>query len=324
MANTSWKVQSPSLSLVIFGLTVAYVGICGLTSLWLGTYALLLSVLLLLLQVAVAAEAFDLRHHSMPWLLMIWALTVAVAASVGVSNFHTSYEPYLAAKSGRFYNGVGADAKAAVLMDAGVITFDDAMVLDDSLAVGLSLAGSTYCVAPILSTGGPSPGASGAAPAGAVEAKAMVQFWAIGIDCCGSRSGFVCDDAGEASARSGLVWLDPADKFDTSPEQDHFAQAIEAACALHDLQTVPQPLLLHWVKEPKNVMLGLFTRSLLVWIVSSIAYGAVASIVCIIAHTYFNTAIRGSLGEITAGTRPEHMERFPGQGKGPPMAAAGV
>lgn len=331
------KLESPSVSLVIFGLCVTYVGVCGLTSLWLGTLALLLSVLLLLLQVAIAASAFDLRHPSMPWLLFIWVLTVFTAASVGVSNHRRSYAPYLTAKEGRFYKGVGPDALAAVLMDAGVVSFEPSMVLDDNLAVGLKLAGSTYCAAPIMSAdlqdaaGAPpavaaapapapaaaAPGASAAAgAAGAVSGQpALVQFWAIGKDCCSSRGGFVCGDAGEASARSGLVLLDPGAAQEEPLQRERYMRAVEAVCALHDLQTVDTPLLLRWVEDPKSELMGMYTRALLVWIVSSIVYGIVASVVCFVSDYYFeNSVMRGSLalGELGAGgARPNHPYQQP-------------
>mmetsp|Transcript_87578 Transcript_87578/g.252890 ORF Transcript_87578/g.252890 Transcript_87578/m.252890 type:complete len:354 (+) Transcript_87578:76-1137(+) len=300
MKSAGRKISSPSIGLVIFGLVTAYISVCGLTSLWLGTEALIVSVLILLLEVAIAAEAFDLRHPSMPWFLIIWIFSVGLAASIGVGNYHATYGPYKTATSGRFYDNVGRDAKAAVLMDAGVVDFDSTMVLDDTLSVGLTLGGVTYCAAPIVSSDASqlagAEGDAGKAPVLGSSSMA-VQFWATGRDCCGSRGGFVCDNAGEAGAKSGIVWLDPSAWQQPSVEHTRFMQVIQASCALHDLQSVPQPLLVHWVHSPRNVLLGMFTRSLLVWIVSSIVYGVAISAIVALTNYYFDMGVRSPVEE---------------------------
>lgn len=60
-------------------------------------------------------------------------------------------------------------------------------------------------------------------------------------------------------------------------------QVVQASCALHDIQTVPQPLFVHWVQEPRSVLLGMFTRSMLVLVVSSVICIVVASIMVFLA-----------------------------------------
>lgn len=291
MRSSGRKVSPPTTGSVISGLAVAYIAICGITSLWCGTGALIVSVLVLLCEVAIAAEAADLRHASIPWFLIVWFVTVAVAASVGVDNYHTTYRPYRTATTGRFYTNIGRDAKAAVLMDAGVVSFDSSMLLDDTLSVGLVLGGVMYCAAPIVSSQGSQVGEDKGDSDGP---SAAVQFWAIGQDCCGSRGGFVCNNAGEAAAKSGLVWFDPSAWQAPSVELGRYVQVQQASCALHDLKTVPQPLMLQWVQEPRSVLLGMFTRSLLVWVVSSTLYTVVASILAFVTTYYFDTVDAGA------------------------------
>jgi len=293
-SSAKTKLSPPSLGVVIFGLVVTYVGVCGLASLWYGTLALLLSVLLGLLQVAVAGFTFDLRHPSTPYYFVLWVLTITVAASVGSFNYHSNYSPYRTATSGRVYSNVGPDAMAAVLMDAGVVVFQDHMMLDDAMSVGLRLFGTTYCVAPVIGQ------------------VARVQFWAIGTDCCESRGGFACGDAQISSARTGLVSLGPQAEQQASPLWRRYMQAIQAACALHGLETPTSPLLLTWVDQPSSVLTGMYTRSLLVWILSSIAYGVVASIICFSADYYFTVGGRGAIGfgGLAAGFRPEHYQPY--------------
>lgn len=306
------KVEAPPLSLVIFNVVAAYVVVCGLTSLFLGPEALLLSGLILLLQVALAGESLDLRHQSVPWLLLLWLVTVWIAAVVGVRNYHANYAPYSSAKNGRFYDGVDAGARTAEFMDAGKIAFKEDAVLDDTLSVGMSIFGGTYCAAPIMSqTAMTAPTAVSAesVAASGIGTKGFVQFWAVGRDCCASRGSFACDSAGMPDARSGVVLREVMEEELGALAHVHklqhngFLMAVQAACALHELETTEVPVLMHWVSNPDRVLLGWFTRSLLVWILSSVIYGIVFTVVWYLVEYYFDSDLRIGMEESLTGRR---------------------
>lgn len=331
--------EAPSLSVVIVTLVTTYIVVCGLTSFWLGPAGLIMCVILILLEVAVVAESVDHRHPSLPWLGLLWLATVLVAAAVGVRNFHVSYLPYLTAQSGRYYHGVDPFAKATVFADAGVIEFANNTLLDDTLSVGLRLRGLTYCAAPVLRRGMPvgpaagsvSPSSVGGTPTAApvVEAAPVVQFWAVGLDCCLSRGGFRCDDAGEAGVAGGIVWKkeweeEAASRISPPLERrDGYLQAVRAASALYELPVSEAPILLRWMSHPTRALQGWLTRSLLLWILSSIAFGTAISLVCFFVDYY----LRGVVDEFAGSRVPEGYKEagqagYGSTGQGPRLAQA--
>merc|ERR1712232_943230 len=103
---------------------------------------------------------------------------------------------YINTKAGRTYNQVAADAGASAYLDAGVIHFDSDAMVDSQRSLGLKSHGLTYCVAPVLSK-------SRAAEHG--DTVLPVEFWAVGPDCCSSRSNFECGNAGDVDAHGGLM-----------------------------------------------------------------------------------------------------------------------
>lgn len=264
----------PSACLVVLCLAAEYATICGLASFLLGPMAVLLSVVLLLAQVMLAAALLNLRHPSVPWLVLLWLATAAVAAVVGAGNYFGSYAPYATAMAGRRYDAVDvASAKASAYLDAGLISFTADAVLDDSLSVGARGMGSTYCAAPILSK-------SAAAASTAQEQE--VQFWAIGTDCCGHRGTFSCGDAAVPTTHGGVAWREPSeDSALTGPlaaqHHERYMAAVNAACAVYGLRTAEEPILLYWLEQPEAAAREWLRRSMLVWLLTSSAAVPVAA-----------------------------------------------
>merc|ERR1719343_233126 len=89
------------------------------------------------------------------------------------------------------YAEVSPMSPAASMQDAGLIQFSDNARVDIRRSIGVldEDDGLTYCVAPVLSA----------------EEPLQVEFWASGVNCCGHRASFYCDDAQLASARSGVT-----------------------------------------------------------------------------------------------------------------------
>mmetsp|Transcript_76018 Transcript_76018/g.163158 ORF Transcript_76018/g.163158 Transcript_76018/m.163158 type:complete len:316 (-) Transcript_76018:19-966(-) len=260
---------APTARLVVPGVVAAYLCISGLTSFCSAPVALVLSLIFLLLEAVLANESMGLSQVT-HWLLFLWLGTVFVAAVIGTRNYHISFAPYLAAKAGRQYDGIGAFSKASAHADGSIITFSGDARLDDTMSVGLRAQGYTYCVAPVLSLAG----------AGTLGTPA-VQFWAVGLDCCGSRQNFHCDSATEAGAHSGVVLPRPEEDgmdamaraiFAPSLFHEGYVRAVKASSALHRLQTPDEPVLLRWTSRPEALLSSWLVRALLVWIVSSAVY----------------------------------------------------
>jgi len=57
-----------------------------------------------------------------------------------------------------------------------------------------------------------------------------------------------------------------------------WARAIEASCALHEMQSAKDPVLLMWTRKPDDVLSWWHTVAILVWLVSSAVHLVVAAI----------------------------------------------
>merc|ERR1719440_250388 len=82
----------------------------------------------------------------------------------------------------RSYHGVYAQQPSAAFQDASFLNFANGTVVDGSKALGMkdpAGGASVFCVAPVADR----------------TSAGRYDFWAIGVDCCGVRNGFTCDDA---------------------------------------------------------------------------------------------------------------------------------
>ncbi|CAK0833639.1 unnamed protein product, partial [Prorocentrum cordatum] len=135
----------------------------------------------------------------------------------------------------RTYENVVPSTSAMAVADAGRVVFEAGAKIDQSQAVGYGDAtGDRYCVAPIR---GPSS-----------DAKSHVEFWAAGVNCCGWSGEFICDDAADPSARSGIVVLDGPDLFAAS-NRDHYVHARRKAEARFGIAAAESPMYVRWVNS---------------------------------------------------------------------------
>merc|ERR1719235_1022190 len=128
------------------------------------------------------------------WFMFLGTLgfvAVIFGTLAGLYNYHTHMFQYWSYDENRSYTNVLPSEPAAAHGDAGKMVFANTARVDTTRAVGYK-AGTTYCVAPILD-----------------DAQLdRVEYWAAGIDCCPSRGDFVCDDAWNPKAKSGVVVMD--------------------------------------------------------------------------------------------------------------------
>jgi hypothetical protein len=235
--------------------------------------ALTLLVLLVMLQGVVAFEMLG-RHKAVPWLLLFWICSITSALYVGSRNYHMIYGPYRLASKGRDRN-VPANASASGFRDGRTLTFDASFSLDGDRAVGIRAFGGTYCAAPVVSV----------TAASALNDYPKVQIWAVGLDCCGARAQFLCDDAGEQDVHGGVVLHQPSEaatlmgsllaprSFDQG-----WHRAIQASCALYEMQSATDPVLVAWVKHPDDVLSGWRMDAIIVWLASSFLHLVVTSV----------------------------------------------
>jgi len=135
----------------------------------------------------------------------------------------------------RTYENVVPSTSAMAVADAGRIVFEAGAKVDQSQAVGYGDAtGDRYCVAPIR---GPS-----------LDVKYHVEFWAVGINCCDWLGQFICDDAADANARSGIVVMDGPDMFVES-NRDLYVRARRKAEARFGIAAAESPMYVRWVNS---------------------------------------------------------------------------
>lgn len=157
----------------------------------------------------------------------------------------------------RAYTNVVADDPAAARSDASALVFEEGTAPELTNWMGYENRGVTHCAAPIMST---------------VSQAQTVQYWAVGTDCCDSQNGFTCDDAGDPTARSGLVIL----KAPPIPgavlgvlvddEVEGFEKAMKMAAAKYELVTAESPMLVRFVKDLQSARNGYFWRAWLLWL----------------------------------------------------------
>lgn len=178
---------------------------------------------------------YGLRDSSMAHLCLVAILLASVFGFVAYRSFYSKY--WLSQSSHSYANVLPSEA-AAAYADAGKLIFSEDARLVISKALGYK-EGSVYCVAPIQD-----------------DADSTVQFWAAGLDCCGARGSFSCDDAWDIKAHAGVV---------LKPEPEYL-QAVKQAKAAFGLEAAKEPVFVRWVVSPEVVELKdfLFGNGLLV------------------------------------------------------------
>merc|ERR1719191_456732 len=121
------------------------------------------------------------------------AVAVLAGAVIGLYAFDT-YQIFTDYYSNsRTYTNVVPSEPSASRSDAGKITFTSETHVDGTKSVGYAGPGGVpYCAAPIADN---------------VETP-RIEFWAVGMDCCGWEGTFHCDGAKNREAHAGIVVFD--------------------------------------------------------------------------------------------------------------------
>lgn len=165
------------------------------------------------------------------WLpISMCGLALAFGTMLGLYNYWYHTEAYAVYVTNRAYTNVLPSEPAAAHADAGKLVFSDSARVDTSRSVGF-MDRSVYCAAPILDE----------------SPSATVGFWAVGLDCCGARGSFWCDQAAEKTARSGVVFLDQGLFWS---HRESYMKAVRQAAAVYGFVPEQEPIFVRWVKDP--------------------------------------------------------------------------
>jgi len=134
-------------------------------------------------------------------------------------------------KNSRTYTNVVPSEPSASVADAGRLVFTDESTVDGTKSVGYAAPnGVKYCIAPIKD----------------FSDTARVEFWAVGVDCCGWESEFTCDASTDPEAHGGIVVFDNMGLFNPS-NRDWYQLTMKKAEAEFDLVSVAKPVYVRWV-----------------------------------------------------------------------------
>jgi hypothetical protein len=133
----------------------------------------------------------------------------------------------------RTYTNVVPSEPSASVADAGRLIFTDESTVDGTKSVGYAAPnGKKYCIAPVHD----------------FSDSARVEFWAVGMDCCGWESEFSCDASTNPDAHGGIVVFDNMGLFNPS-NRDWYILARKKAEAEFDLVSVEKPIYVRWVEN---------------------------------------------------------------------------
>jgi len=287
------KLRPPPLVGVLFSLITTFSFIVWILSFRMSPINLFLCAVLCVFFGAIAVSegsAWERRYPSIVLLGPIAIVSALLAVYIGVKINVKFYSPYLLATEGREYSNVPPLARTAEFADGGILGFSDDATLDTSRSFGFKASDFTYCVAPVVSK---------TAEVHPTSAGQKITFWAVGKDCCGSRSDFDCDGAGDTEVRSAFTvrdvnfnWVQKLMVPRTSRPQ--YLKAVAAAKAVHNLQSEndEEIILLRWAADPHDTLKVWSNRTMIAVAVACILYSVFIIVLWTGIHMYFDKSIR--------------------------------
>lgn len=132
----------------------------------------------------------------------------------------------------RSYENVVPSEDPGIVADGGRVSFAKEAFLDQKRSVGFAAEdGRLYCIAPISSHS---------------DLEVPVNFWAVGVDCCGLTGRFQCDAAPKQTGHGILLREESHMLFS---KRQHFEDARRKSAATFGIQGVEDALFLRWVTK---------------------------------------------------------------------------
>jgi len=175
------------------------------------------------------------------------------------------------------YTNVAASQPALQFEDAGSLLFTEGTTVDRTRAVGYRniRTSQTMCVAPVVD--------------GQMASTDPIVFFAVGLNCCGWRASFHCDDAAKGGTRGGLLVLEPnqlvspamewvvADEFNFAAFED----AIDLQKSVFAVSAAKNHRMLRWVEDPLAEIDNYRKRGLEAAILSCVAFFIISAILIV-------------------------------------------
>lgn len=202
----------------------------------------------------------------------LWFMALMLAAALGAgiavgnANYLSNLQPYYQSQNLQYYPNVDpTQFQGNQLMDAGRVLFTEGSALNTGKAMGFRNL-DWYCVAPIAKAG---------------VANATYDFWAVGLNCCGSEGQhFTCGEYNNPKAKSGLRLM-------ADDQRPFFRLAVEQAEARHNLRA-PHPLFFHWMQDPEAEEMAWRDQGIKNYNVGVFASFAASLVLCVLAVVFFS------------------------------------
>jgi len=195
-----------------------------------------------------------------------WSLMCSIVFGVviGGLNFDHHMYPFYSYAFHTSYSNVLPSEGAAAHADAGKIIWAASARIDQTKAVGFKGV-HTYCVAPVLDD----------------SDMSKIGFWAAGLDCCGARGSFWCDEANKTTA-FGAVPL--KESMILGIDHEGFHKAIKLAEASFNIHAEKDPLLVRWLVNPVAYQWNMFYLGMGIYVMSVM----VSLILSVLMAAYIN------------------------------------
>lgn len=198
--------------------------------------------------------------HKVSVIVATWLLVAVVAGAwVGLFSYDCCIGEYWDKQQLESRENVLPAESAAAYKNAGQVIFADEARVDPSRSVGYK-DGKVYCVAPVASD----------------FDFETTQFWAAGIDCCGARGTFVCDDAWNPKAHAGVVIRNGTWSMMNENILDQYQKAVKLAEVTYGIASAKEPIFVRWVSNPSQVELNIWRAGMGVLLAAII----ISSLIC--------------------------------------------
>lgn len=179
-------------------------------------------------------RSYRLRKQADAMLGVLVLIACFAAFIVGLITYLSFLKEYGRMGRGASYSNVLPSEAAQGKNDATSIMFTSDSAVDTSRSYGFvngrTSNGGMFCVAPVANQ--------------YTSSEHIVQYWASGTDCCGSRGSFSCGPG--PNAHGATVW----GRESTASQQ--WKDAVSGAEAVHNLQSGKDYLLLHMTDNPED------------------------------------------------------------------------
>lgn len=162
-------------------------------------------------------------------------IAVFMSAALGAFVYDSSAKQFWAIEERRTFTNVRPDENSQSHADAGTLIFAEEARVDVDSSAGFDNGhGVKHCVAPIVTTG--------LNISEAPKDEHLIEYWAVGEDCCEERGEFSCYDAHKEDAHSGVILIG---------DKETYIKATKQAAGTFELKVAKKPLFVKWVKDPE-------------------------------------------------------------------------